>query len=204
MVKKMSNKSKFEIGNLSTWGIVHRAFFALLLFALVCLAYYFFKGKEQQENVDGLQSSLQSSLTNYEKKAKDFAELKYIREEVELLKGVLKETVKNLPTNEEWPSLVNSVYESAKDNGITFEKYQPKSKIEEDYYLVQPVELGADAGYLSISSFVEKVTSLERIMNVESVTLKSKLKKVEKGDIDLQNLPLEVSGELRTYIFKDE
>ncbi len=57
-----------------------------------------------------------------------------------------------------------------------------------------------------MASFVQKVTSLDRIMNIDSVSFKrSRNNKADDEDnIDIEDLPLDMTAELRTYIFKGD
>lgn len=55
-----------------------------------------------------------------------------------------------------------------------------------------------------MGSFVQKVTSLNRIMNIEGVTFKRTRNSGNVAeDANIEDLPLDMTAELRTYIFKD-
>lgn len=101
------------------------------------------------------------------------------------------------------PSLVDSVYVSARDNGFVFDKFRPEKGIDTEFYRIEPISLSADVGYVSMSAFIEEVTTLKRIMNVHSVSFKADAN-TDSVDAKSSNTPLKMTAQLRTYIFKED
>lgn len=196
--------SKLELNNLSSWPLWFK-----VIVALVIAAFFIFIGKLLF--IDDAKSSLQTTEKNYTQTKTNFAtlqndvaDLDAIRAETAALDAVLKDLLHYLPNDVEMPSLIDSVYESARENSIVFEQLTPEKDIEGEHYTIKPIALKANTGYNSMGSFVQKVTSLNRIMNIEGVTFKRTRNSGNVAeDANIEDLPLDMTAELRTYIFKD-
>lgn len=182
--------SNLEINNLSSWPLWFR-----IIIALVIAGFFIFIAKILI--LDSTKATLQSTEQNYSKTKTNFqtlqaevADLDAIIAETEALDTVLAEMLKYLPSDIEMPSLIDSVYESARENSIIFEQLSPEKDIEETHYTIKPISLKADTGYNSMGSFIQKVTSLDRIMNIEGVTFKE----LEEATKTLMRISI-----LRTY-----
>lgn len=199
--------SKLELNNLSTWPI----WFKVIVAAAITGAIFFIAKvvflDDKKSELQGTESTYNKSKTNFATLQNEVADLDAIQNETNALELMLQDMLRYLPSNVEMPSLIDNVYESARENSIVFEQLSPEKDIEQTHYTIKPISLKANTGYNSMGSFIQKVTSLDRIMNIEGVTFKrgrGQNRDDNESDIDIQDLPLDMTAELRTYIFKDE
>lgn len=191
--------SSFNINDLSTWGLPICLLAGCLIIAAVTYAgQSFFVGGITQ-NIEKKADKIAKTEREYMKNMRTLAVLPQIRQEVKELEKVRDEAKKFLPTEVSMPNLIDSVYESARNNGIIFGSFAPQADIDTPYYTIKPISLSTNTGYLSMAAFIEEVTTLKRIMNVDSVSFSSSQSTPEPDE----NLPLNVTAQLRTYIFKE-
>lgn len=198
----MAKKNSFNINDLSSWSLPIALLFATVIVAgLFVFIKSFFVDKVTTE-IESIESEIYRQQNVYDKNKQTVAILPHIKKEIEALRTVRDKAKKYLPTEVSMPSLLNSVYVSARDNGFVFDTQRPGKDIDTQFYTIKPMSLSADVGYVSMSAFIEEVTTLKRIMNVHSVSFKSS-NKVNSIDAKSANMPLKMTAELRTYVFKE-
>ncbi len=203
MAKK--NKGRVDLNDISTWTLP-----VIVVFVVAIVGLFIFAAKklfvdDVVAQKDSVNAQIVKEERQYAKNQEIIALLPHIRKEVAELEVVRDEAKKYLPTEVSMPALIDNVYLAARDNGIVFSKFTPEKDIDKDYYTIKPISLSAEVGYLSMSSFIEQVTTLKRIMNVQSVSFKRDTRRV-KGNEKLSEAsdePLKMTAQLRTYIFKE-
>lgn len=191
-------RSSFNINDLSTWGwpVALLAGVVIIVITVVIIESFLVSGLTTA--IDKKSTEISQAEKKYSKNKKILATLPQIRQEVKALEKVKDEAKAFLPTEVSMPNLIDSVYASARKNGIIFKSFTPQQDINTPYYTIKPISLSTSTGYLSMAAFIEEVTTLKRIMNVHSVSFSSQ-GKLEKDE----NVPLSVTAQLRTYIFKE-
>lgn len=191
-------KSRIDPNDLSTWPLLVTAVIGVAIVALLVVLIKSFLVEKVTAEVEGVDKKISEQEKNYEKNIKIVALLPHVRKEVAELEIVRDEAKKYLPTKVSMPSLIDSIYIAARNNGIVF-NVTPEGDVKKEFYTIKPISLSAETGYNSMSSFVEEVTTLKRIMNVQSVSFTSINKDYKKD----ANTPLKMTAQLRTYIFND-
>lgn len=194
-------KNNVDLNDLSSWPLPLVLFVSLLVVCGVAFVIKMFVADPVTDTINSTESEIKSKELEYAKNQEVVALLSHIRTEVNELEIIRDEAKKYLPTEISMPSLIDNVYLAARGNGIVFNDFTPKPDIDTEFYIIKPVELSADVGYLSMSSFIEQVTSLKRIMNVESVFFKAEAK--NGSPLRDSDDPLTMTAQLRTYVFKD-
>lgn len=200
----MAKKSNFNLNDLSTWTVPIVLFAAAVIVAIIVYGIKMFFVDEVTQDIESINSKVTTQEQTYAKNQAIIAILPHIRKEVSELKIVRDEAKKFLPTEISMPALIDNVYLAARDNGIVFSKFTPENDIDTDFYTIKPIALSAEVGYESMSAFIEQVTTLKRIMNVQSVSFSAGSQSKDTDNVGSSNLPLEMTAQLRTYIFKDD
>lgn len=199
----MAKKSNFDFKDLSTWTIPIVLIAAIVLVVLVG---YFIKKvlvDDVTQTIISKDNQIVKEEQTYLKNQEIIALLPHIRKEVSELEIVRDQAKKFLPTEVSMPALIDNVYLAARDNGIVFSKFTPEKDIDTEFYTIKPIGLSAEVGYESMAAFIEQVTTLKRIMNIQSVSFESSVQANEQ-DEGVANEPLEMTAQLRTYIFKED
>lgn len=198
----MAKKSNFNLNDLSSWSLPVALLFAVIIAVGLFMLIKSFFINDVTTNIESIDSEIARQQSVYDKNKQTVAILPHIQKEIEALRTVRDKAKKYLPTEVSMPSLVESVYVSARDNGFVFDTQRPGQDIDTQFYTIKPMSLSADVGYVSMSAFIEEVTTLKRIMNVHSVSFKAK-NETSTVDAKSANMPLKMTAELRTYVFKE-
>ncbi len=197
----MARKNKVDINDLSTWPVMMSLLFALFIAAGIFYFAKTFLVDDITANIERTNNEIIQLENQYKSDRAIVAILPQIREEVKRLKEIQANLKTYLPTKVFMPSLIDNVYLVGRNNGIVFDKLVPEKYIEEKYYSIKPISLKAEVGFESMAAFIEEVTTLKRIMNIDSVSFQ-----VGNDDVLLHknaNAPLTMTAQLRTYVFKD-
>jgi type IV pilus assembly protein PilO len=82
-----------------------------------------------------------------------------------------RKVMKALPEKKEIPSLLTSISQSGQDTGVEFALFEPKAEVAKEFYAEIPVEMEMSGGFHSTVMFFDKVTSLNRIVNIRNISM---------------------------------
>jgi len=113
---------------------------------------------------------------------KFLANLPKFRKENEELKIKFKELLKLLPNTKEIPSLLTNISNLAQDCGLEILLFKPQKEIPRGFYADIPVEMQVNGDYHNIGHFFDKVSKLERIVNIADISIAVSSKKGNDAD----------------------
>jgi len=141
-----------------------------------------------QEELD----QLESLERRHKKLKRDLASFKqkhatYIRdiEELNRRRARQKEQMRILPPDTEMSSFVNDINNLAELCGLQISSVTPKSEEGKGFYAAIPVMLKLKGTYHQVAKFFYGVGQLERIINLEDISLSGKTSSQKDGDIIL-------------------
>ena len=106
--------------------------------------------------------------------------------------------MKKLPEKEEIPSLLTSISDAGHAVGLDFLLFQPKNEKKREFYAEIPVAMSLKGDYHNLAIFFDQVARLNRIVNIENITMKrSKDKGSPRGELTAKCTAV-------TYKFVDE
>ena len=166
----------------------------VLTLVMIPGAYWYFFYSPQHKTLKRLEKEYQTQqnkLKSYKKKARALAEYeKKFQEARERLAFALRA----LPDKKEVPSLLTGISTAGNEAGLEFLLFQPGKPVQKEFYSEIPVQMEVKAGFHQIASFFDKISRLNRIVNIEDIQLaKSK-----------QGADLTASCKAVTYMFTRE
>ena len=114
--------------------------------------------------------SMQGRLRIAKSKA---AKLPALKKEWKDKEAEFRKVMKALPEKREIPSLLTSISQSGQDTGLEFLLFQPGSEQDRDFYGEIPVEIKINGNFHNVVMFFDKVTGLNRIVNIKDIEMKS-------------------------------
>ena len=184
---------KFE--NLSK---VQRILISSVLFIsiLAIFGYFLYWPKFEQIGV------LTKKLTELEKKLatakRNAADLNKFKAKMKEAEAQFNMAMKKLPEKEEIPSLLTSISDAGQAVGLEFLLFQPKNEKRKEFYAEIPVAMSLKGDYHNLAIFFDQVARLNRIVNIENITMKrSKDKGSPRGELTAKCTAV-------TYKFIDE
>ncbi len=192
---------KADINNLGSSPVGVQAVFAGILFALICGVGWFMYFKPQHEEFDKQVRREVDLRVQFEGKQERAANLVAYREQLEQIRLVLQQMLRQLPGKTEMPDLLVDISQTALASGIANELFEPQPEIVKDFYAEKPIALRMVGSYHQFGAFVSGVASLPRvvILTMHDISLKK-----NERDANAPADQLILEGTVKTYRYLDE
>jgi type IV pilus assembly protein PilO len=149
-----------ELSGLKQWGTV------ILGGALVTGALYFTVYKSQSDKNAAAEHAVQdkvrenNELESYRPKLKDMErQLANLKQQLEIERRIV-------PDEKQVDTFIETLDGEAQKAGVELRRYAAKPVVTKEYYSEVPFELELDGPYYSMLNFFDRVSKLERIVNV--------------------------------------
>ena len=156
-------------------------------------AFYYFKYEPQQRRIRDLRSSIQSLESKIATLKTYAAESEKLAQEVEKAQEEFAAMLKLLPDQREIPALLETVSQIGAQEGLENLLFQPAAEKVHEFHATIPVRLDLVGRYHQLGMFLDRISRLGRIIQVDSMALK------RRSDSSVQ-----VSCDLSTYRFLEE
>lgn len=127
-------------------------------------------GYQKIDELTAQKQQLSQTLMLTKRKAKD---LKKYREKMKKAEYDFYVAMKQLPDKKEIPSLLAGISNSGKDAGLNFLLFQPSPEVNKQFYAEIPVRITVKGSYHNVGIFFDKVSKLNRIVNIKDITISS-------------------------------
>lgn len=159
---------------------------ALLVMVLVMLGggHYYFIYKNQATEMERLSKRLQTLEEELHEKEEIAGNLTKFKQRVDYLRQKLDEKKKNLPDDANIDQLLKTLNELSEKSDIRIVKFAPSTEIKKNFYAEIPVKMEIEGNYHEITTFFDKVSKEERIINISNINMDHP--SVRSGKIVLQ------------------
>src|SRR5512139_518365 len=162
-----------------------------LLAAIVCAlaglyAYLFFlPQKAELDALKGKLNTLKAKISESRTVARD---LKTFKDQEAKLNLELTNALAQLPNEKEIPELLKNISTLGKESSLEFTLFKPKPEEPQQFYAKVPIELVALGSYHNTGMFFDRVSKLQRIVNVVDFNMtRAKEVKGREGDVLVQS-----------------
>ncbi len=94
------------------------------------------------------------------------------RAEKEKVDAQFEEALKLLPNSKEIPSLLTKISELGNESQLDVRIVKPKNETTKEFFIEMPIAIEVRGTYHDIAVFFDKVGHMERIMNIQNVSMK--------------------------------
>jgi type IV pilus assembly protein PilO len=91
--------------------------------------------------------------------------------EIKALEKQLADALVRLPEEKDIPKLLTQVNTLGQQNGLDFLLFRPTAPVKKGFYAEVPIEMRVEATYHTLGSFLDRVSKLERIVNVSDIKI---------------------------------
>ena len=182
------------IAKISKIPLVQRLVAAAGILGLVVVSVYFMGVAPENEKAERSQREIDSLDAKLVKKKAIAKDLTRYQVEVERLKQKLNEALTQLPNQSEIPELLQKLATLVEQSDCQMAKFSPKGEIRQDFYARIPVEMEITGNYHSIALFFDRVSKLDRIVNVSAIQL-------EEPKLENKKVVLSATFEATTFKF---
>ena len=154
-----------ELSGIKQWGVV------ILGGAVVTAALYFlvFKSQDQKNTAD--QHALEDKIKENNELESYRPKLKQIDQQLAELKQQLDIEQRIVPDEKQVDTFMTMMDGEAQKAGVELRRYLAKDVKSQQYYSEVPFDLDIDGPYYSVLNFFDRVSKLERIVNVSNLTV---------------------------------
>jgi type IV pilus assembly protein PilO len=140
---------------------------------LLSIFYWNFSYSPMARVLNDRRARLEDLENQQQTKERQIAQLAKLREEVRMLDARLKEALAQLPDQKEIPDLLSTVSSLGRESGLDILLFRQRPEVLRDFYAEVPVEMLMKGTYAQLSEFFDRVGKLNRIVNVEDISMKS-------------------------------
>lgn len=195
------NLNDLTFDNLGQWPKpVKIGLITLLSFILIGLGYWLII-KDNFDQYSTLQTEEAALKTKFEQKQREASNLQAYRNQMAIMEERFGTMLKQLPTQNEMPGLLEDISKTGITSGLTFQSFTPLPEIQHDFYIEVPIKIAVIGNYHQIAIFLSRVAQMNRIVTLHDFVLgRSQLanatqQKVESGD----KLTMEMTAKIYRY-----
>jgi len=152
-----------ELSGIKQWGVV------ILGGAVVSAALYFTVFKSQSEKNAAVQHSLEDKIRENNELESYRPKLKLIDQQLAELKQQLEIEQRIVPDEKQVDSFMTMMDGEAQRAGVWLRRYTAKEVKTQQYFTEVPFDLELDGPYYAVLNFFDRVSKLERIVNVSGL-----------------------------------
>src|SRR6267154_6340752 len=152
-----------ELSGIKQWGVV------LAGGALVTTALYFTVFKTQSEKNATAQHAVEDKVRENNELESYRPKLKQIEQQLTELKQQLEIEQRIVPDEKQVDGFITMLDAEAQKAGVELRRYFAKDTKSQQYYTEVPFDLELDGPYYSTLNFFDRVSKLERIVNVSGL-----------------------------------
>jgi type IV pilus assembly protein PilO len=152
-----------ELSGLKQWGVV------IAGGALVTAALYFTVFKSERDKNAAAQHTLEDKVRENNELESYRPKLNDIERQLASLKQQLEIERRIVPDQKDVEGFIHMLDAEAQKAGVELRRYTAKPTVAKDYYTEVPFDVELDGPYYSMLNFFDRVSKLERIVNVSGL-----------------------------------
>lgn len=189
-----------DFNNAGAWPVPVKAFFCILLAAVILFLGWYMFVDDQRTQLQGLQVQETQLKKDFEFKQGKAANLEALKEQLAEMEVMLFQMLRQLPSRTEMPDLIVDISQTALATGIQNDLFRPGNEVRKDFYAEKPITLRMLGTFHQFGAFVSGVASLPRvvIMTMHDISLRP------RSGAGLGPGTLILEGTVKTYRYLDE
>lgn len=201
----LSDFRNLDYNRVGSWPGTVKYTAASALAVLIVAGVWWFKVRDQQEQLRQLEAKEQELFMVLDTKQQKVANLEALKVQLEEMKEILRQMLRQLPGKTEMPDLLVDVSQTALSTGIDNQKFQPGPETVKEFYAEKPIALRMVGTYHQFGSFVSGVASLPRVVILTMHDISLKPQPTSPGSKEaLGPGQLVLEGTVKTYRYVDE
>ncbi len=121
------------------------------------------------ERRDVLQADLQRLESDLNQKKAIAANRPKLEADIKALQSQLEAVLVRLPEEKDIPRLLTQVNTLGQQNGLEFLLFRPGTPSKKGFYAEVPIDMRVEGQYHSLGAFFDRVSKLERIVNISDI-----------------------------------
>ncbi len=145
----------------------------LLIILVLYYLFHYFIIRPTNNQVDLILGEETRLKQEYEKKYGQIINLKVYEKQLAEMNQRFGMLLKQLPTTNEMPALLEDISKTGVASGLTFELFAPSKIVEHPYYIELPVNISVIGTYQQMATFINRVAKISRVVTIHNFTITS-------------------------------
>ncbi|OGT46266.1 MAG: hypothetical protein A3F17_09075 [Gammaproteobacteria bacterium RIFCSPHIGHO2_12_FULL_41_15] len=138
---------------------------------LLLLVWYWMDGQIQSQRLKTAKNTYQTLLKAKDSKQQQLRQLKKDDRETVTLRSQWKKMVDQLPAHSKIDQVLKEITKIGMDEKLRFTFFRPQEEKKQEFYRVQPIQIGVTGDYHPLANFISKIANLKSLVVVEDFTL---------------------------------
>lgn len=160
------------------WPLAGRVAVMVAIVIIVLVLGYFLVIRGDLQDLHYAQQTEATLKVEFEKKQHLAANLSAYEQQLKQMHEDFGSLLRQLPSKTEIDALLREVSQTAQEDGLAQQLFQPGAEKHEGFYAEKPIAMAYTGSYQQLAKFVSDVSSLSRIVTIRDF----KLHPVTKGD----------------------
>jgi len=169
-----------------------------VVIVLLAVGYYYGIHKDKVIEFNAKKTELEKLEAKHSEQQRVLANIEHFRQELRIMQAKFEEALKQLPNSSEIPALLSNISSLAQESGLEIQLFKPLSEIAKGFYADIPVAVDVKGNYHDIGYFFDKVSKLDRIVNIENISMQAAKKRQTRG----AKLDTRLNSKFRIVTFK--
>lgn len=195
------NFKELTLDNIGKWPKAIKIS-VLLAFSLVVFGVgYYLVIKPDIEQYNTLSLKEDSLKAEFEKLQRQASSLFAYRKQMAMMEDRFGNMLKQLPTQNEMPGLLEDISKTGIASGLTFELFAPSPEILHDFYIELPIQIIVIGNYHQLALFLSRVAEMSRIVTLHDFVIEARLNEKQKDALSSQGeqLVMKITATIYRY-----
>lgn len=152
---------------------VQRLAICIVTIGILGAAFYFLSAAPTMKAIDTYQKEYSATEKKLDVAKKKAAQLVKLQNERKMKEFEFRKVMRALPETKELPALVTSISQAGQDTGIELISVTPMVEGNKGFYGEIPININFKGSYHNTVVFFDKLTSLNRIVNIRNIDMKA-------------------------------
>ncbi len=192
------NLNELTLDNVGQWPpLVKIGLVFFLVFLLIGMGYWLIiKGNFEQYSVLKDQEVILKS--QFEMKQHQASNLDAYRNQIKIMEERFGNMLRQLPTQNEMPGLLEDISKTGISSGLTFELFAPMPEVEHDFYIELPIKISVLGNYQQLAVFLSRVVQMARIVTLHDFVIEQVSTDKQKNNLGDQ-LIMKITAKIYRY-----
>jgi type IV pilus assembly protein PilO len=137
----------------------------------LCVGYYYGIHAGKVRELEARNQELTKLDAQHAEQLRVLANIDNFRQELRLMQSQFEDSLKQLPNSSEIPALLTNISTLAQESGLQIILFKPAPELAKGFYAEIPVIMEVNGAYHDIGYFFDKVSNLDRIVNINDISL---------------------------------
>ncbi len=143
------------------------------LIVVLCIGYYYGIHAGKVMELEARKQELVKLDAQHAEQQRVLANIDNFRQELRVMQSQFEDSLKQLPNSSEIPALLTNISTLAQESGLQILLFKPAPELAKGFYAEIPVIMEVQGAYHDIGYFFDKVSNLDRIVNINDISLQT-------------------------------